>query len=345
MQAREKVDYSTLPVSVLTGFLGSGKTTLLQRLLAGQPAAETALLINEVGDVGIDHRLVSEVAPEVRLLPSGCVCCSIRGELKDALLELFTLRQQGELPPFKRILLETTGLADPAPILATLSHDSQLRHHLKLGQIITLVDAVNAELQQSLHPEWLAQVTAADRLIISKTDLTDQAALAATKQRLAGLNPTAEQLEAHQVIAGDDRLFATGARMEEDLHHATAWQYTLRRVANSDRTLASDALHGTTRTLSITLDDPLDWTHFGIWLSMLLRAHGDKVLRMKGILNIGKDQPPVALHGVQHVLHPPLHLHRWPDNDHRSQLVFITRGLEPTQIERSLTTFLATLAT
>jgi G3E family GTPase len=165
----------SIALNVITGFLGSGKTTLLKRLLQGESLGDTALLINEFGDVGIDHLLVEEVAPDTVLLPSGCVCCSIRGELKDALLGLLQRRERGEIPAFKRVILETTGLADPAPILATLNNDVQLRGRFHVGLVITLVDASHAALQERLHPEWLAQVAAADRMLLSKTDLAGDA--------------------------------------------------------------------------------------------------------------------------------------------------------------------------
>ncbi|WP_110649020.1 CobW family GTP-binding protein [Salinicola peritrichatus] len=330
---RRGADYTILPVVVLTGFLGSGKTSLLTRLLRDDPPGETALLINEVGDVGIDHQLVSPVAPEARLLPSGCVCCSIRGELKAALLTLYEQRQRGELPPFRRVILETTGLADPAPILATLSHDSQLRHHFRPGRIITVIDALNAELQQRCHPEWLAQVGAADELVVSKDELLDsEIELRALRESLERLNPAAE----HHL--GRD---ATPDWLSRFVKGVTAGPMPTLRPAAWNDSLA--AAHGEIRNASLVLDSPINWTHFGIWLSMLLRAHGTRLLRIKGLLDVG-GAAPVAIHGVQHVLHPPQHLAAWPDDDRRSRLVFITRGIEPAMIERSLMRFMAALS-
>ncbi|MCK1788568.1 GTP-binding protein, partial [Pseudomonas sp. TNT11] len=177
----------SIALNVITGFLGSGKTSLLARLLQGESLGDTALLINEFGDIGIDHLLVEEVAPDTVLLPSGCVCCSIRGELKDALLGLLQRRERGEIPAFKRVILETTGLADPAPILATLNNDVQLRGRFHIGLVITLVDASHAALQERLHPEWLAQVAAADRLLLSKTDRVDDCE--PLRVHLRALNP------------------------------------------------------------------------------------------------------------------------------------------------------------
>ncbi len=153
-----------LPLHILSGFLGSGKTTLLKGWLTHQNLNDVALLVNEFGEVGIDHHLLNEVAPDTVLLPSGCVCCQIRGELKTALLDLYERRTRGELPPFSQVILETTGLADPAPILSTLLHDPQLKHHFSQGTLVTLVDAEHARLQSAHQPEWLAQVSAADKL-------------------------------------------------------------------------------------------------------------------------------------------------------------------------------------
>ncbi len=339
------VDYARIPVVVLTGFLGSGKTTLLQRLLAEQPSGETALLINEVGAVGIDHRLVSEVAPEAKLLPSGCVCCSIRGELKEALLELFDMRQTGKLPPFSRIVLETTGLADPAPVLATLSHDPQLRHHFGLARIVTLVDALNAEQQEQSQPEWMAQVAAADLLLVSKADLVDDARCAVLMERLTALTPSAERALATSVGAGDTRLLvAPGAEGSGTLSDGRGWQLSLQRAANDLAAFPQISRHAQATSFVLELDTELDWGHFALWLSLLLNAHGDRVLRVKGLLDLGPQDPPVVLHGVQHVLYPPQHLAAWPDAERRSLLVFITRGLTRGEVEGSLHTFMAALA-
>jgi G3E family GTPase len=330
--SRPAADYTVLPVIVLTGFLGSGKTTLLQRLLAADPPGDTAVLINEIGDVGIDHQLIRPVAPEVQLLPSGCVCCSIRGELKDALLALFAARQREELPPFKRVILETIGLADPAPILATLANDPQLRHHFCPGRIVTLIDAVHAEFQQIHHPEWLAQAGAADTLVISKTDCVETPALLALRDALEGLNPAADLVYGYAASAAWLTLFAAGPAVTQ-----------LRVFKTLTRLGTLAKVHAEVHAASLILEKPLDWTHFGIWLSMLLHAHGDRLLRIKGLLDVGTEAP-VVLHGVQHVLNPPTHLAAWPDDDHRSRLVFITRGIPPDVIKASLTRFMAAMA-
>jgi hypothetical protein len=193
--AMTDIAFDVLPVGILTGFLGSGKTTLLRRWLRASHAGDTAVLINEFGEVGLDHLLVGSIDADTVLLDNGCVCCSIRGELKEALMRLFSRRQRGELPAFRRVVIETTGLATPGPVLATLLGDAQLRHHFRPAFVSTVVDAVHAVQQQALHPEWTAQVAAADMLWLAKTDLVSEAQALALRASLQALNPLAQQLE------------------------------------------------------------------------------------------------------------------------------------------------------
>lgn len=317
----------SIALNVMTGFLGSGKTTLLKRLLQGESLGDTALLINEFGDVGIDHLLVEEVAPDTVLLPSGCVCCSIRGELKEALLTLLQRRERGEIPAFKRVILETTGLADPAPILATLNNDVQLRGRFHIGLVITLVDASHAVLQERLHPEWLAQVAAADRLLLSKTDLAGDCA--PLRAHLRALNAGTPILETHAIHSGDQLLLGEGLRSAEPAVEVGRWQLHQ----------TTTATHGAAQVCSLTFDQPLDWVGFGVWLSMLLRCHGERILRVKGLLNVNASNAPIVIHGVQHCLHAPVHLPAWPGSDRQSRLVFILRGLDPALLRRSFDVF------
>lgn len=326
----------SIALNVITGFLGSGKTTLLKRLLQDEAMGDSALLINEFGDVGIDHLLVEEVAPDTVLLPSGCVCCSIRGELKDALLSLLERRTRGEIPQFRRVILETTGLADPAPILATLSNDPQLRGRFHIGLVVTLVDASHAVLQERLHPEWLAQVAAADRLLLSKTDLVDTASLDALKAHLQHLNFSAPLLDASDIHSGDQLLLGEGVRSAEPAKEVARWKLHTAQPAVSR--------HGDAQVCCLTFEEPLDWVGFGVWLSMLLRCHGERILRVKGLLNVNASQAPIVIHGVQHCLHAPVHLPSWPGDDRTSRLVFILRGLEPDQLRRSFNVFARSFA-
>lgn len=327
----------SIALNVITGFLGSGKTTLLNRLLQGESLGDTALLINEFGDVGIDHLLVEEVAPDTVLLPSGCVCCSIRGELKEALLGLLARRARGEIPAFRRILLETTGLADPAPILATLNNDPQLRGRVHIGLLVTLVDACHAALQERIHPEWLAQVAAADRLLLSKTDCVDETRLATLREHVQRLNPGAPLLLSTDIHSGDQLLLGEGVRGATAEQEVARWQ--LWRPVT-----AGVAQHGAAQVCCLEFERPLDWVGFGVWLSMLLRCHGERILRVKGLLNVDASQAPIVIHGVQHCLHAPVHLPRWPGEDRRSRLVFILRGLEPALLQRSFEVFARSFA-
>lgn len=309
------------PVNLITGFLGSGKTTLLRRLLDDPALSDTAVLINELGEIGLDHHLLERIDETMVLLPSGCLCCTIRGELAEAIRDLHARRERGDLPPFRRLVIESTGLADPFPILSTVHADPVLRHHFRLGNVITTVDAVNGMDQLDRRPEASKQVAVADRLVLTKTDLGDGEALAT---RLGCLNPSAPlvraaegAIDARALLAGD--LFARAGR----------GQWT-GEGQHSDSICA----------FSIVLDGALDWTMFGVWLSMLLNRHGASMLRVKGILNVEGCETPVAIHGVQHLVHPPRHMPVWPDADRRSRLVFIVDGLDQTAIERSLSVFL-----
>lgn len=315
-----------LPVVVLTGFLGSGKTSLLKRVLEHEASGRTAVLINEFGEVGLDHLIVSEVAPDVVLLASGCVCCSVRGELRDALALLLSQRERGLIPPFERIILETTGLADPGPILATLLADTVLRYHTRLAQVVCVVDACLAG--NEIHPEWFAQVGAADTLVISKTDLASPAALAATRQRLTRLNPAAQLMDVSAALAGNLDVLTgeLGDPRRPDLARLAAQGYH----------------HEHTRGVTsccLTFDHQVEWVRFGVWLTLLLSAHGSRLLRVKGLLNVAGHEGPVVLHGVQHMIHPPEQLPAWPDDDRRSKLLFIFTGLRAEDLERSFRIF------
>lgn len=305
------------PVHLITGFLGSGKTTLLQRLLADPALADTAVLINEFGEVGLDHHLLGRIDETMVLLASGCLCCTIRGELSDAIKDLLSKRERGEVPAFRRLVVESSGLADPFPILSTVQADPVLRHHFRLGSVVTTIDAVNG----INRAESVKQVAVADRLVLTKTDLvSDHDALVTTVRRL---NPDAPLLYAAEQTIDAASLFDNAAHSPLRALPATA-----------------DRPHGSVTSFALTFDGALDWTMFGVWLTMLLNRHGEKVLRVKGILNVAGVEAPVAVHGVQHLVHPPQHMPAWPDSDRRSRLVFIVDGLDRSAIERSLRAFL-----
>lgn len=328
-----------IPLTLLTGFLGSGKTTLLNRWLRDPELADAAVLINEFGEIGLDHQLVEPMDGAPVLLANGCVCCSIRDDLKSAILRLDERRMRGDIPPYKRLLIETTGVADPAPILATLLNDLELRHHYRLGTVVTTIDAVNGGADLRRRPEALKQASVADHLIVTKADLVKSSALDELQTELAALNPTARVTLSTESAAGASLLLTSDvydpAARAEDVARwlADAVLPTSSHHANGDHGAAHYA------TLCIVVDEPLDWTAFGVWLTLLLHVHGARALRVKGLLKVIGSDTPVLINGVQHLVHPPFHLARWPDDDHRSRLVFITDGLTRETLLNSLAVF------
>lgn len=337
---------TSIPVNVITGFLGSGKTTLLQRLLAAPQLADTAVLVNEFGEVGLDHQLLQRLDDEIVLLQSGCLCCTIRGDLSGAMRDLYSRRERGEIRPFRRLVVETTGLADPVPILSTVMAEPVLRHHFRLGNVVTTVDAVNGLMHLERQQESAKQAAVADRIVITKTDIADASGVAELRRRLARLNPAAPQLASAPDLALDPDLLLTRDLYDldgraEEVRRWLAIESERAGVAAPDHHHHLDVNRHDARIHAFCLrfERPLDWDAFGIWLTMLLHSHGNDVLRVKGMLNVGEHSGPVVIHGVQHLVHPPDHLPQWPDADRSSRIVFIVRGLSRDMIERSLAAF------
>jgi G3E family GTPase len=320
------------PVNLITGFLGSGKTTLLRRLLVDPRLARTAVLINEFGEIGLDHHLLERIDETMVVLQSGCLCCTIRGELAQAMRDLLQRRERGLVPGFDRLVVESTGLADPFPILSTIKADPVLRHHFRPGVVVTTVDAVNGLAQIATHIESTRQAAIADRLVLTKTDLADELRVARLTRELRRLNPDAPLFSTAEADLDADLLLAPDQPGQKPV--------STRGTFRSDDPDTDRPPHGDrVRAFALVFDEPLDWTAFGIWLTMLLNRHGDKVLRVKGILNLAGEEAPVAIHGVQHLVHTPRHMAAWPDADHRSRLVFIVDDLDPALIKRSLAAF------
>ena len=336
---------TSIPVNVITGFLGSGKTTLLQRLLASPALADTVVLVNEFGEVGLDHHLLQRLDDDIVLLQSGCLCCTIRGDLSAAMRNLYARREKAEIQPFRRLVVETTGLADPVPILSTVMSEPMLRHHFRLGNVVTTVDAVNGLLHLERQHESAKQAAVADRIVITKTDIAEANSVAELRHRLRRLNPAAPQLETTPKLTIDP-----DALLTRDVYDLAGRADEVRRwlAIESEKAAAETQHHQHTdvnrhderiHAFCLRFAQPLDWTAFGIWLTMLLHRHGADVLRVKGMLNVVSSPGPVVVHGVQHLVHPPDHLPQWPDDDHSSRIVFIVRGLSRESIERSLNAF------
>jgi G3E family GTPase len=328
-----------MPVTLFTGFLGSGKTTLLNRILADRRMARSLVLVNEFGEVGLDHLFMEQVGGDMVLLQSGCVCCTIQGDLDKTLRDIARRRAREETPPFDRVLLETTGLADPAPILQLLLNNPMISHDYRLDGVVTTVDAVNGARQLDEHPEALKQAAVADRLLISKTDIAEVAASAGVRSRLASLNPGAALFEIVQGEVDPALLFDSGPFDATGKSDAVrAW---LNAEAHDHAHHGHEHAHDRSRhdahigSFCLTFEEPLDWDRFNQWLMAVRAAWGDRLLRVKGVLDVAGESQPLVIHGVHRTFHPPTLLARWPDEDRRSRLVFITRDLDRSTVEAS----------
>jgi G3E family GTPase len=312
-----------LPVSVITGFLGSGKTTILRHLLRQPGLADSAVIINELGEIGLDHLLVERIDGETVLLPSGCVCCALRSDLETTLRALLGRMRRGAIPPFRRVLVETTGIADPAPICQLLLNNPLVTHFYRLGAVLGTVDAVHGRVQLQARPEAVKQAALADRLLVTKTDLAGEAETQALEERLAELNPAARRLRVLHGEVRPEELFGA-----EDAGTPLIARHRL--VAEPHEHGPS---HSAIHSFALTFDAPLAWDVVQDWLARLRAEHGERLLRVKGLLALEGVSGPVAVHGVHHVFHPPVELESWPDADRRSRLVFITDGLDRAMVE------------
>ena len=343
-----------LPVSVLTGFLGSGKTTVLNHLVRQPALNRTLVLINEFGEIGLDHDLVTHSKDDVVVeMSSGCLCCTIRGDLAKTLREAPGRFARGGEPWFDRVVIETTGLADPAPILHTLMTEPTVARHYRLDGVISTADAVNGGDTLDRQVEPVKQAAMADRLLITKVDLVDLDALRRFQDRLRDLNPAAPQIIAENGAVDPALLFDAGlydpktksldvqnwlkaeAYAEpHDHEHATAGHGHTHEHHDVNRHDAH------IKAVCLTIDEPIHGDALELWLEALLLLRGANLLRIKGIINVVDLDGPVVIHGVQHVLHPAVMLKDWPSGDRRSRIVFITRDIDESVLRDTLRKFI-----
>jgi len=321
-----------IPVSIITGFLGAGKTTLVNRLLKRPDMNRVAVIVNELGEIGVDNELVEVSSEQMMLLNNGCLCCVLRGDLQETLRDLFVKRRNGEIIDYDRVVIETTGLADPAPVMQTLLTDSLLRDQYRLDCVVTLVDAVNAPGQLNQFSEPVKQVALADRLVLTKTDLVAEQPLAALTERLHEINPRAPLRRAMNGEIELAFLVDVGLRRTHaDLEEVERW-------------LGTDEGHDgghahrhdeTVQTFVLRFEQPMTWPAFTQSMEVLTALRGPDLLRVKGLVNVEGKAGPMVVQGVQHLFHPPLELAAWPSADRTTRLVFITRGI-PRQVVADL---------
>jgi len=340
-----------IPLTVLTGFLGAGKTSLLNRLLRDPALAGTAVLINEFGEIGLDHLLVKPVRDGVVLLQSGCLCCTLRGDLVDALEQLLRDLDNGRAT-FRRVILETTGLADPAPVLQTAMAHPYLLMRYRLDGVITVVEAVNGEATLDAHPESVKQVAVADRIVLSKSDLVAEPQRRPQHERLASrlraLNPAAPILDAAADEATAARLLACGLydpdRKIPDVRRWLAAEAYARRDHDHhhhDVNRHDDRI----RAFSFASEAAIPAAMFDMFLDLVRSSYGPNLLRLKGIVKLAESPAsPVVVHGVQHIFHPAVRLPAWPDGDARTRIVLITRDLDPRAVQQLFDAFLGAAA-
>lgn len=318
-----------ISLTIVTGFLGSGKTTLIRRFL-GTADEKVGIVVNEYGEIGLDQLLFVHAADRLELMASGCLCCARRSDMSHALHRLVTRSRADDGSGIEHALMETSGLADPAPIIATVLQDPWLRANVRLRAVVTVLDAVNGPDTLARNVEAVRQVSMADTVVITKSDLRNAHDLQTLEAEIRALAPDANIVDAQDANLDLAQLFTRDAA----LPRVTA------NIPDAEPAPLAAVIHQT-RSFVLKLEEEIDWPAFTLWLSALLHRHGDKILRVKGMVDLRSTGKPLVIQGVQHVMYPPIHLEAGAVPDQERGLVFITTGIEQHAIERSLGRFLA----
>ena len=364
-----------IPVTLLTGFLGSGKSTLLSEILKHPEFQNTAVIVNEFGEVGLDGVLIEHSENQIIEMTSGCLCCTVRGDIRQTLLMLHSKRENGEIPQFDRVVVESTGLADPAPVIHTLMSDRFLEHRFMLGGIVTTVDAVNGLSTIEKHKECEKQVAVADRIVITKTDIKNieisKEGIDGLPAKLSRINPTAQIWDRHNDSLKFGNLFDTSLYDPDtktidvlkwlnaqvspaDNHHHHHHHNHHHEYEDNGKALEQTSgqhqhdltRHGQNiRSFTLVFDQPIKIDTFATALEALLFTQASRLLRIKGIVNtVDRPRKPMVIHGVQHIFHDPVWLDNWPDEDHRTKLVFITDGIERASLDEFFKSWISSSA-
>ena len=324
-----------IPVTVITGFLGSGKTTLLSSILKKKEMQKTAVIINEFGEIGLDHALIEHTDENIVELQSGCICCTIQGDLNKTLIDLFDKMMNGKVSSFNRVLIETTGLANPVPIIHTLMSSIELIRIYSLDGVITVVDSVNGEKTLDLHEESLKQLALAEKIILSKTDIIDKDEIKSLIYRIKEINPVSQIVYSKFGNIPLEEIFGLGAydpyKKSADVKKWLAAEKYKDKKHHHHHDV--NRHNENIRAFSMMSENPVNMIAFSFFRDMITAALGANLLRMKGIINIAGEERPAVIHGVQHIFHPVQWLETWPDNDRRTKLVFITQNIKKEQIE------------
>ncbi|MGR3712894.1 MAG: CobW family GTP-binding protein [Shimia sp.] len=339
-----------IPVTLLTGFLGAGKTTVLNALLKQETKERVAVIVNEFGEAGLDHDLIETASDDVVLMSSGCLCCTVRGELADTILDLIARRDAGAFD-FDRVVIETTGLADPKPILHTMLVEGALAQSTRMDGVVTVVDAVNGDATLNSQFEAVSQVAMADMIVMSKVDLVPYDQIITFETRLSGLNKTAPILASKRGENIADKLWGlSGLRQGVKPSQARAWlgksgsqtapvQDHFANLSGFTASKSHKAVFSPhdarIQTASITLDDPLEGEVFDRWLSTLVLRRSENLLRVKGVVFLIGIEMPFVFHGVQQIFDPPVPVPDWPQNDCQSRIVVIARDIPLSELESS----------